>query len=256
MLFAIDIGNTNIVFGLYQQKKRLYDWRIHTNHQATSDEYAVIIRNLFMHANISFDAITGCVISSVVPPLTETIRHFSKKYFSIEPVVLGPGIKTGLNILYDNPREVGADRIANAIAAIDQLGTPVIVVDFGTATTFDLIDEKGNYCGGSIFPGIQVSADSLLKKAAKLPRVEIVKPEHLIGRNPVQSIQSGLYFGYASLIDGMIVRMKALLTETPKVMATGGLAELICGETKMIDYINPYLTLEGLRLIYERNQPR
>lgn len=256
MLFAIDIGNTHTVLGLYKQKERLYDWRIHTNHQATFDEYAIIIKNLLMHVHISFEQIKGCVISSVVPPLTETIRDFSRKYFSIEPIVLGPGIKTGLNILYENPREVGADRIANAIAAIEQVGAPVIIVDFGTATTFDLINEKGNYVGGAIFPGIQISSDSLLQKAAKLPRVEIAEPDHVIGKNPVQSIQAGLYFGYASLVDGMVTRMKALLTKTPKVMATGGLADLICKETKTIDDINLYLTLEGLRLIYERNQSR
>lgn len=256
MLFIVDVGNTNIALGLYQQKKRVHDWRIHTNHQATYDEYAIIIKSLFMQANLSFETVTGCVVSSVVPPLTETICDFSRKYFSLEPVVLGPGVKTGLNILYDDPREVGADRIANAVAAIEQVGYPVIVVDFGTATTFDLIDEKGRYAGGAICPGIQISADSLLKKAAKLPRVEIAEPEQVIGKNPVQSIQAGIYYGYASLVDGMVVRMKALLTKPPKVLATGGLAELICQETETIHDINPYLTLEGLQLIYEWNRAR
>lgn len=256
MLLIMDIGNTNIVLGVYREKERLYDWRIHTNHHATFDEYAMIIRGLFDHVQLSFDAITGCVISSVVPPLTETILSFSRQYLSVEPIVLGPGVKTGLNILYDNPKEVGADRIANAVAAIEQVGKPVIVVDFGTATTFDLIDEQGNYAGGAIFPGIQVAAESLLKKAAKLPRVEIVEPEQVIGKNPVQSIQAGLYFGYASLVDGMVSKMKAMLPTEPKVIATGGLAEWICQESKSIDALNPYLTLEGLRLIYERNQTK
>lgn len=256
MLFAIDIGNTHMVLGLYKQEERLYDWRIHTNHQATDDEYAIVVKNLFAHVQISFEQIKGCVVSSVVPSLTETIRNFSRKYFLIEPIVMGPGIKTGLNILYDNPREVGSDRIANAIAAVEKVGAPNIIVDFGTATTFDVIDENKNYVGGAIFPGIQISTDSLLQKAAKLPRVEIVEPDHVIGRNSIQSIQAGLYFGYASLVDGMVTRMKAFLSATPKVLATGGLADLICQETKTIDEIDPYLTLEGLRLIYERNRSR
>ena len=256
MLLIIDIGNTHIVLGVYQKNERRYDWRIHTNHHATFDEYAMLIKSLFQSVQLSFNTIKGCVISSVVPPLTETLIDFSRKYLSVEPIVLGPGVKTGLNILYDNPKEVGADRIANAVAAIDQVGKPVIVVDFGTATTFDLIDEQGNYAGGAIFPGIQVSVESLLKNAAKLPRVEIVKPETVIGKNPVQSIQAGLYFGYASLVDGMVMKMKALLSTEAKVIATGGLAELICRETKTIDELNPYLTLEGLRLIYDRNQTK
>lgn len=256
MLLIMDIGNTHIVLGVYQDKERRYVWRIHTNHRATFDEYAVIIRSLFHNEQLSFNAIQGCILSSVVPPLTETFIDFARNYLSIEPIVLGPGVKTGLNILYDNPKEVGADRIANAVAAMEQVGKPVIVVDFGTATTFDLIDEQGNYAGGAIFPGIQISVDSLMKNAAKLPRVEMVEPKRVIGKNTIQSIQAGLYFGYASLVDGMVIRMKASLSTEPKVIATGGLAEWICQETKTIDELNPYLTLEGLRLIYDRNQSK
>lgn len=253
MLFVVDVGNTNMVLGLYQEDQLVFDWRVQTDHEATLDEYAMLFKNLLAHVEVTFEQISGCVVSSVVPPLTDTIRQLLQKYCKIEPIILGPGVKTGLNILYDNPREVGADRIANAIAAIKLYGAPVIAVDFGTATTFDLIDEKGNYCGGTIVPGIQISANSLLKKAAKLPRVEIVKPESVIGKNPVQSIQAGLYYGYVSLVDGMVRRIKKLLTAEPTVIATGGLAELICRDTETIDVINSELTLIGLKLIYERN---
>jgi type III pantothenate kinase len=235
MLFVIDVGNTNIVLGLYDQERLRFDWRIQTDHAATAD-------------------ITGCALSSVVPPLTETIRSLARKYFALEPIVLEPGVRTGLNIMYDNPREVGADRIVNAVAAIEQYGKPVIVVDFGTATTFDLIDEQGNYCGGTIVPGVQISAESLLSRAAKLPRVEIVKPASVIGKNSVESIQAGLFYGYVSLVDGMVTRIQALLSARAKVVATGGLAELICGETETIDEVDPELTLTGLKLIYERNR--
>lgn len=254
MLFVMDIGNTNMVLGLYRNDQLIFDWRIQTNHHATSDEYAMIFKNLLAHAEVDIHEIKGCVVSSVVPPLIHTMKQFCQKYLSLKPIVLEPGVKTGLNILYDHPREVGADRIVNAVAAIDQYGTPVIVVDFGTATTFCLIDEQGNYCGGAIVPGIQISADALLQRAAKLPRVEILKPPSVIGKNSVQSIQAGLYYGYVHLVDGMVRQIQQHLSVSPKVVATGGLAELICGDSETIDEINPKLTLDGLKLIYERNQ--
>lgn len=253
MLFVIDVGNTNIVLGLYKQQKLVFDWRIQTDHHATTDEYAMTFKSLLAHVHVSLKDVTGCVISSVVPPITDTFRALSKKYFDLTPIILEPGVKTGLNILYDNPREVGADRIVNAVAASHLYGFPAIVIDFGTATTFDLIDEHGNYAGGTIVPGIKISAESLIGRAAKLPRVEIVKPPNVIGKNSVHSIQAGLYYGYVSLVDGMVERIKQLLPTRPKVIATGGLAELIYGDANSIDLIDPELTLTGLRLIYERN---
>lgn len=253
MLVVMDVGNTHIVLGIYQGDRLLSHWRVQTNRHATEDEYGMLIQSLFDHAGVGREKISGVAISSVVPPLTYVLKKLSEKYFRQTPVVIGPGVKTGLNIQYEDPREVGADRIANAVAAIDRYGAPVIIVDFGTATTFCFINEQGHYIGGAITPGVGISTEALYQHAAKLTRVEIVKPESVVGRNTVTSIQAGVFFGYVSIVDGIVTRMKALLSETPTVVATGGLAELICAETTTIDHIDPLLTLRGLKLIYERN---
>jgi type III pantothenate kinase len=254
MLLVMDVGNTNIVFGIYDEQTLIYHWRMQTDRNATEDEYAMTFKQLLSHVGIEFSQITGAILSSVVPPLTYVLRKLSEKYLSITPVILGPGIKTGLHIQTDDPREVGADRIANAVAAIEQYGAPLIVVDFGTATTFCFIDEQARYQGGAIAPGVQISAEALYQRAAKLTRVEIVKPNQVVGKNTVQSVQSGIFYGYVGLVDGIVNRMKKQFKEQPTVVATGGLAGLICPSTETIEHINPLLTLEGLKYIYERNQ--
>jgi type III pantothenate kinase len=256
MLMVMDVGNTNIVAGLYQGKELVHHWRIHTNRNSTEDEYGMLLKNLFEHAGLRFEQVDGAIISSVVPPITHVLRNLVKKYLGLSPLVVGPGVKTGLNILYENPREVGADRIANAVAAIERYGAPVIIVDFGTATTFCFVNEQGHYVGGAITPGVMVSSEALYQRTAKLTRVEIVKPESVVGRNTVQAIQSGIFYGYVGVVDGIVTRMKQLLHKRPTVVATGGLAELICGDAETIDVVDPFLTLEGLRLIYERNRSR
>nr|WP_272595746.1 type III pantothenate kinase [Paenibacillus apiarius] len=256
VIFVIDVGNTNIVLGVYQQETLLHYWRLSTNRQATADEYGVMIHNLFALAGLSVKDIEGVIMSSVVPPIMHTLEQLCETYLYKTPIVVGPGVKTGLNIRYENPREVGADRIVNAVGAIEQYGgqDPLVVVDFGTATTFDVIDMKGNYLGGSIVPGIGISTEALYQHAAKLPRIELTKPKSVIGRNTVQSMQAGIIFGYAGQVDGIIDRIRAELGAHPKVIATGGLADLIASESRTIDTVNPLLTLEGLRLIYNRNK--
>lgn len=253
LLLVMDVGNTNIVLGLYKQSL-LHHWRLQTNRNATEDELGIMLKELLTHVGIQFADIEGVIISSVVPPLTFVLRRLTEKYLNQTPLVLGPGIKTGLNIKAENPREVGADRIANAVAAVERYGAPTIVVDFGTATTFCFIDEQGNYIGGAITPGVNISAEALYQRAAKLTRVEIVKPESVVGRNTTQSVQAGIYYGYVGVVDGIVTRMKAMLSQKPTVVATGGLAKLICEDTSTIDVIDPNLTLEGLKIIYERNQ--
>jgi type III pantothenate kinase len=254
LLLVMDVGNTNIVLGLYKKDELLYHWRLQTDRNATEDEYGMILKNLLFHAGIELRDIEGVVISSVVPPLTFALRKLSEKYLAETPLVMGPGVRTGLNIKYDNPREVGADRIANAVAAIELYGAPLIIVDFGTATTFCFIDEEANYIGGAITPGVNISAEALYQRAAKLTRVEIVKPGSVVGRNTVEAVQAGIYYGYVGVVDGIVTRMKKMLSKRPKVVATGGLAQLICKDTETIDEVNPLLTLEGLKIIYERNQ--
>jgi len=254
MLLAIDIGNTNIVLGLYRGEELLSHWRIATDHRRMPDEYAMLLMELFAHARHRPEQVSGIAMASVVPPLTRTFEALCRDYFGQEPLVVDVGVKTGVRIRYDNPREVGADRVVNAAAAYRLYGGPACVVDFGTATTFDAVSAEGDYLGGAIAPGIGIAAQALFERTAKLPRVELTRPPSVIGRNTVQSIQSGLLFGYVGLVEGMVARFKAELGPQTRVVATGGLAKIIARETEVIDVVDPWLTLHGLRIIYELNR--
>lgn len=256
MLLAVDVGNTNVVLGIYDGVELQVSWRISTNRQQTGDEYGVILKNLFYQAGIRDEDLSGIIISSVVPPSMFSLEEMALRYFKLQPLVVGPGIKTGINILIDNPREVGADRIVNAVAGFELYGGPLIIVDFGTATTFDAISARGDYLGGSIAPGISISTEALFQRAAKLPRVELVRPARVIGRDTITSMQSGIIFGFAGQVDGIVSRMSKEFPVKPRVIATGGLAKLIAGESETLELVNPLLTLEGLRIIYGRNRPR
>ncbi|KMY55978.1 MULTISPECIES: type III pantothenate kinase [Bacillaceae] len=253
MIFVLDVGNTNTVLGVYEEDELKFHWRIETSRNKTEDEYGMIVKNLFQHEGITFDQIEGIIISSVVPPIMFSLEQMCQKYFNIKPMIVGPGMKTGLNIKYENPREVGADRIVNAVAAIHEYGSPLIIVDFGTATTYCYVDEEGNYMGGAIAPGINISTEALYSRAAKLPRIEIIRPDHIVGKNTVAAMQAGILYGYVGQVDGIVNRMKEQSKKQPTVVATGGLAPLIGEEAQSIDIIDPLLTLKGLCLIYKRN---
>ncbi|MFK2826945.1 type III pantothenate kinase [Bacillus sp. B190/17] len=253
MIFVLDVGNTNTVLGVYEEDELKFHWRIETSRHKTEDEYGMVIKDLFQHVGISFDQIEGIIISSVVPPIMFSLEQMCRKYFNIKPMIVGPGMKTGLNIKYENPREVGADRIVNAVAAIHEYGSPLIIVDFGTATTYCYIDEDGHYMGGAIAPGITISTEALYSRAAKLPRIEIIRPDHIVGKNTVAAMQAGILYGYVGQVDGIVNRMKEQSKKQPTVIATGGLAPLIGEEAQSIDIVDPYLTLKGLCLIYKRN---
>jgi len=256
MILAIDIGNTNVVIGLYKSDDLVVDFRVATDKSKTEDEYGMLLLQLLKFHNIKVEEIQGSIISSVVPPIVPVFNRVVKKYFDCTALLVGPGIKTGIEVKYENPKEIGADRIVNAVAAYEEYGGPIIIVDFGTATTFCAVNSAGDYLGGSIAPGIGISSEALFTKAAKLPRIEIARPKSVIGKNTVVSMQSGIFFGYVGQVDEIVRRMKMEMESCPKVIATGGLAELISTESKQIQIIDKYLTLKGLRILYERNSVR
>ncbi|MDD4048885.1 MAG: type III pantothenate kinase [Clostridia bacterium] len=253
MLLVFDVGNTNIVLGIYDGDKLIKDWRLSTNRNNTVDECGIAICNLFIYSGLDYHDVKAIAISSVVPPVMPTLVEMSRKYFNVEPLIIGPGVKTGMAILYENPKEIGADRIVNAVAGYELYGGPLIIVDFGTATTFCVISKKGEYLGGAITAGIGISTEALFDKAAKLPRIELVKPQKVIGRNTVSSMQSGIIYGYVGQVDGIVKRIKAEMESDAFVVATGGMAKLIASESETINKVDALITLEGLKIIYKRN---
>jgi type III pantothenate kinase len=254
MLLAFDIGNTTIAIGLFRGRKLVKSWKIKTDSDKTSDEYGAILLNLMQVGGLAPGKVTGAIVSSVVPPLTPVIEEMCLAYFSMTASVVGPGLKTGMPILYESPLEVGADRITAAVAAFEKYGGPLIVLDFGTATTFDAVSAKGEYLGGAIAPGIRISAEALYLKTAKLPRIEIRKPKRAIGRTTVSSMQSGLYFGYIGLVTNTIREIRKELGGSARVIATGGFGGQVVPELAEIEAYEPDLVLEGLRIIHERNR--
>ena len=254
MLLVIDVGNTNTVMGIFEGEHLRKEWRIGTDKTKTADEYGVLVHTLCGFAGIDMRQIHEVIISCVFPPMLNTMDEMCKKYFDISPVVVEPGIRTGMPILVDNPREVGADRIVNAVAAYQRYGGACIVVDFGTATTFDCISGKGEYLGGVIVPGIVISKEALSQAASKLPRIEIITPKTVIGKNTVHSMQSGIFFGYVELVDGLVERIRKEIREETSVIATGGLARLVASESRTIQHVDPDLTLKGLQILYQMNR--
>ena len=254
MLLAIDVGNTNITLGIYDGEALGPRWRLATVHERMADEYGLQLIGLIQHVGFRPESVTAAAMASVVPPLTGTWVQVCKTYLNIDPLVVETGVKTGVRVRYDDPKQVGADRIVDAAAVQKLYGGPACIVDFGTATTFDAISEKGDYLGGAIAPGINIAADALFRRAAKLPRVDIARPPSPIGTNTVHSMQSGLLYGYVGLVEGMVARFRNELGANMKVIGTGGLAELIAQETNVIQIIAPWLTLDGLKIVYELNQ--
>lgn len=256
MLLVIDVGNTNIVAGVFDDKELVCHWRLSTDRSKTADEYGILLRSMFNYTRMPMDQIKAIIISSVVPPLIVPLCHMCERYFELTPMVVGPGIKSGISLRYDNPREVGADRIVNAVAAFDKYskkGMPMIIVDFGTATTFCALLPTGEYLGGAIAPGIGISTEALFQRTAKLPRIELIKPKNVISRNTVNAMQAGVIYGFVGQMDGIVRHMKEELGGNAFVVATGGFANTMAAESDSIDVVEPFLTLDGLRILHEKN---
>jgi type III pantothenate kinase len=258
MLLAIDIGNTNTVVGVFEGKSLFHSWRLQTVRERTSDELGLLVEGLFAHSGVLHSRVSAIVIGSVVPPLTGTMAAMVQRFFGVMPLIVDPVRNTGMPILYENPAEVGADRIVNAIAAYEQFGAetgrPLIVCDFGTATTLDAVSARGEYLGGAICPGVTISADALFQRAARLPRIEVRKPATVIGRTTVGALEAGLFFGYVGMVEGLVRRMSDELGGNALCVATGGLAPVIAPETGLIEHVDADLTLQGLRIVWQRNQ--
>jgi type III pantothenate kinase len=254
VLLAIDVGNTHTVIGVYEGDKLVRHWRVLSDAGRTADEYGVLLWNLYRASELPIPKRSDIIVCSVVPPMTKVVEDLCRDYFHAEPLVVGPGVKTGMPILYDNPKEVGADRIVNAVAAYERYRTTCIVVDFGTATTFDCVSGKGEYLGGVITPGLGISLDALVTRTAKLPKVELVRPPKVVGKNTVHAMQAGVVYGYVALVDGLVGRIRDEIGTEARVIATGGFAAMLAPESTTIETFDEFLTLEGLRLIHRRNQ--
>ncbi|HEX6593228.1 MAG TPA: type III pantothenate kinase [Bacillota bacterium] len=255
MLFVLDVGNTNTVLGVFEHHTLKYEWRIKTDRYKTEDEFGILIKSLLEHKGIYLTDIKGAIISSVVPPIMSALENMCRNYFHIEPLIVGEEtVHSHLKINYPNPKEIGADRIVNAVAAIHEYESPLVIIDFGTATTYCYVNEQKEYSGGLISPGISISMDALYKHASKLPKIEIEKPEHIIGKSTIQAMQSGVFYAFVGQVDGIIQQMKQYVKQNVTVIATGGLASLIASGAEYIDHVDPHLTLKGLALIYEMNK--